>query len=76
MCAAAGVSVCPHAGGVGLCEYVRHLAVVNFVHFAPSWDGVLVEFADHLHQHFLDPAKVRPSQLLRPRGNSKSADVS
>ena len=47
-----GVPVCPHAGGVGLCEYVQHLAVFDYVAVSGSLEDRVVEFADHLHEHF------------------------
>ena len=50
-----GVPVCPHAGGVGLCEYVQHLAIVDYICISASLDDRVVEYVDHLHEHFLDP---------------------
>ena len=52
-----GVPVCPHAGGVGLCEYVQHLAMFDFVCVAGSMEGRVLEFVDHLHEHFVDPVR-------------------
>ena len=55
-----GVPVCPHAGGVGLCEMVRHLSVLDHVAVSGRLDGRFIEYVDHLHEHFLDPgARVR-----------------
>ena len=50
-----GVPVCPHAGGVGLCEYVQHLAMFDYIAVSGSLDGRVVEYVDHLHEHFVDP---------------------
>ncbi len=54
-----GVPVCPHAGGVGLCEYVQHLAMIDYVAISGSLENRLCEFAGHLHEHFLDPVMMR-----------------
>jgi L-fuconate dehydratase len=53
-----GVPVCPHAGGVGLCEYVQHLSMFDYAAVSGSMDGRIVEYVDHLHEHFVDPAVV------------------
>jgi L-fuconate dehydratase len=54
-----GVPVCPHAGGVGLCELVQHLSAFDFVAVSGSFDDVVVEYVDHLHEHFVDPVRMR-----------------
>lgn len=59
MAAKFGVPVCPHAGGVGLCEYVQHLSMFDFVCVSGSKEGRMVEYASHLHEHFLSPVVVR-----------------
>ena len=59
MAAKFGVPVCPHAGGVGLCEYVQHLAIFDYLRVGTSLDGRMVEYVDHLHEHFVDPVRVR-----------------
>jgi L-fuconate dehydratase len=61
-----GVPVCPHAGGVGLCEMVRHLAMFDFVAVTGSLDGRTIEWVDHLHEHFEDPAVVRNGRYVAP----------
>jgi L-fuconate dehydratase len=61
-----GVPVCPHAGGVGLCEMVRHLSMFDFVAVSGSQDGRYIEYVDHLHEHFLDPAVVRNGRYVVP----------
>ena len=53
-----GVPVCPHAGGVGLCELVQHLFAFDFLRVGTSLDGRMVEYVDHLHEHFTDPVTV------------------
>jgi len=53
-----GVPVCPHAGGVGLCEYVQHLAMFDYLRVSTRLDGRMVEYVDHLHEHFVDPVSV------------------
>jgi L-fuconate dehydratase len=50
-----GVRVCPHAGGVGLCEAVQHMSMFDFVAVSASREGRVIEFVDHLHEHFLTP---------------------
>jgi L-fuconate dehydratase len=58
MAAKFGVPVCPHAGGVGLCEYVQHLAIFDYLRVGTSLDGRMVEYVDHLHEHFADPVRA------------------
>jgi L-fuconate dehydratase len=58
MAAKFGVPVCPHAGGVGLCEYVQHLAVFDYIAVSGSLENRVVEYVDHLHEHFVDPVVV------------------
>jgi len=60
------VPVCPHAGGVGLCEYVRHLAVWDFVSVSGSLENRMTEFADHLHEHFKHPATIKHGSYVVP----------
>jgi L-fuconate dehydratase len=60
-----GVAVCPHAGGVGLCEMVQHLAMFDFVGVGASADRVL-EYVDHLHEHFTDPVRIVAGHYLAP----------
>ena len=60
------VPVCPHAGGVGLCNYVQHLSAFNFIAVAPSLDNVVLEFSDHLHEHFVDRLCVEHARYRLP----------
>jgi L-fuconate dehydratase len=61
-----GVPVCPHAGGVGLCEAVQHLSMFDFVAVSGSMDGRMIEFVDHLHEHFVTPTVVEGGRYLVP----------
>ena len=66
MAAKFGVPVCPHAGGVGLCEYVQHLSIFDYVAVSGSLDGRRIEFVDHLHEHFVDPVTIANGRYLAP----------
>ncbi|PWJ82349.1 L-fuconate dehydratase [Pseudaminobacter salicylatoxidans] len=59
MAARCGLKVCPHAGGVGLCEYVQHLSMIDYVSIAGTREGRVIEFVDHLHEHFITPCIIR-----------------
>jgi L-fuconate dehydratase len=59
-----GVPVCPHAGGVGLCEYVQHVAAFDYLSVSGSTDGRVIEWVDHLHEHFVHPAVVADGHYL------------
>lgn len=59
--------VCPHAGGVGLCEYVQHLSMIDFVCVSGTREGRVVEYVDHLHEHFVDPCVVRNAVYMPPQ---------
>jgi L-fuconate dehydratase len=61
-----GVPVCPHAGGVGLCELVQHLAMFDYVAVSGSLEERTIEYVDHLHEHFVEPAVVRGGRYLAP----------
>ncbi|WP_018151024.1 L-fuconate dehydratase [Leeia oryzae] len=58
--------VCPHAGGVGLCEYVQHLSMIDYLCFSGSYEGRVTEYVDHLHEHFVDPCVVRNAAYMPP----------
>ncbi|MFG6429015.1 L-fuconate dehydratase [Roseateles sp. LYH14W] len=66
MAAKLGLPVCPHAGGVGLCEYVQHLSMIDYLCIAGTRDGRVIEYVDHLHEHFVDPCVVRGAAYLPP----------
>jgi L-fuconate dehydratase len=61
-----GIPVCPHAGGVGLCEMVQHLAMFDFVSVTGSLEGRMIEYIDHLHEHFVDPVVVTDGRYRAP----------
>lgn len=61
-----GVPVCPHAGGLGLCEYVQHVSAIDYVAVSASLDDRTTEFADHLHEHFVHPVRVAGGRYLLP----------
>ncbi|MEU1665188.1 enolase C-terminal domain-like protein [Streptomyces sparsogenes] len=68
-----GVPVCPHAGGVGLCELVQHLAMFDFVAVSGSWEDRVIEYVDHLHEHFDAPAVVEGGRYRAPAVPGSSA---
>jgi L-fuconate dehydratase len=70
-----GVPVCPHAGGVGLCELVQHLAMFDFVAVSGSLDGRAIEYVDHLHEHFTDPVRIQDGRYLAPTAPGMSAQI-
>ena len=61
-----GVPVCPHAGGVGLCEYVQHLAIYDYIAMNPSIENRYCEYVDHLHEHFVHPVRVVNARYQAP----------
>lgn len=75
MAAKYGLPVCPHAGGVGLCEYVQHLAMIDYICIAGTRDGRVVEYVDHLHEHFLDPCVIRDAAYLPPQAPGFSIEM-
>lgn len=70
-----GVPVCPHAGGVGLCEYVQHLSIFDFLCVSKSLDNRVLEYVDHLHEYFLDPVRIVKGHYLLPRRPGYSIQV-
>ena len=70
-----GVPVCPHAGGVGLCELVQHLSIVDFVAVSGSLEHRLTEYVDHLHEHFVEPCRVVDGHYLLPEAPGYSAQM-
>jgi L-fuconate dehydratase len=75
MAAKFGVTVCPHAGGVGLCEYVQHLSFFDYLRVGRSMDGRMVEYVDHLHEHFTDPVRVAGGRYLLPERPGYSVEM-
>jgi L-fuconate dehydratase len=70
-----GVPVCPHAGGVGLCELVQHLSAFDYIAVSGSMDGRVIEYVDHLHEHFLDPVVIRAGRYVLPSQPGYSAQM-
>jgi L-fuconate dehydratase len=70
-----GVPVCPHAGGVGLCEMVQHLAMFDFVSVSGTMDGRVIEYVDHLHEHFEDPVQVSGGRYHAPHTPGLGATI-
>ena len=66
MAAKYGLPVWPHAGGVGLCEYVQHLSMIDFLVVSGSKEGRVIEYVDHLHEHFVDPCVIRDAAYMPP----------
>ena len=67
--------VCPHAGGVGLCEYVQHLAIFDYVCVSASLENRMIEYVDHLHEHFVDPVVVSDGAYRVPTKPGYSIEV-
>jgi L-fuconate dehydratase len=67
MAAKFGVPVCPHAGGVGLCEYVQHIALFDYICVSGSLENRVLEYVDHLHEHFIEPVTIRHGRYMPPR---------
>ncbi|KRA63903.1 fuconate dehydratase [Caulobacter sp. Root655] len=67
MAAKYDLPVCPHAGGVGLCEYVQHLSMIDYLCFSGTREGRVIEYVDHLHEHFVEPCVIRDAAYMPPR---------
>ncbi|MBA2964392.1 fuconate dehydratase [Ramlibacter sp. MAH-25] len=70
-----GVPVCPHAGGVGLCEYVQHVSLFDYIAVSGSLEGRVLEYVDHLHEHFVDPVVIRAGRYMPPRRPGYSIEM-
>ncbi|MGW4113858.1 enolase C-terminal domain-like protein [Actinosynnema sp. NPDC004786] len=70
-----GVPVCPHAGGVGLCELVQHLSMFDYVAVSGTMDDRVIEYVDHLHEHFVDPVRVVGGRYAAPTAPGFSATM-
>jgi L-fuconate dehydratase len=66
MAAKFGIAVCPHAGGVGLCEHAQHLSFFDYVSVSGALEDRVIEYVDHLHEHFEDPVRVEGGRYLAP----------
>ena len=69
------VTVCPHAGGVGLCEYVQHLSIFDYLGVSASLEDRVIEFVDHLHEHFVTPVHIRNGHYLLPLEPGYSIEI-
>jgi L-fuconate dehydratase len=67
MAAKYGKAVWPHAGGVGLCEYVQHLSIIDYLVVSGTKDGRVIEYVDHLHEHFIEPCDIRNAAYMPPQ---------
>ncbi len=70
-----GVRVCPHAGGVGLCELVQHLSMFDFVAVSGTQEDRMIEFVDHLHEHFVTPVVVEGGRYRAPLAPGSGAEM-
>ncbi|HTA84723.1 MAG TPA: enolase C-terminal domain-like protein [Silvibacterium sp.] len=69
------IPVCPHAGGVGLCEYVQHLSAFDYLRVSGSLEDRVTEFVDHLHEHFVDPVRIRNGHYLLAEKPGYSVEI-
>jgi len=70
-----GIPVCPHAGGVGLCEYVQHESIFDYICITGSLEGRMIEYVDHLHEHFVDPCVMRRGRYTVPAAAGTSITI-
>ncbi len=75
MAAKYGLKVCPHAGGVGLCEYVQHMSMIDYLCIAGTRKGRVIEYVDHLHEHFVDPCTIRNAAYVPPERPGFSVEM-
>jgi L-fuconate dehydratase len=69
------VPVCPHAGGVGLCEHVQHLSIWDYISVSASLDSRLLEYVDHLHEHFINPVRMKGGHYMPPTQPGYSTEI-
>jgi L-fuconate dehydratase len=75
MAAKFNIPVCPHAGGVGLCEYVQHLSAFDYLRVSTTLENRVTEFVDHLHEHFVDPVRIKDGRYLLPAQPGYSIEI-
>jgi L-fuconate dehydratase len=75
MAAKHGIPVCPHAGGVGLCELVQHLSMFDYLAVAGTDEGRVTEYVDHLHEHFVHPVVIRQARYMPPTAPGYSTEI-
>ncbi len=75
MAAKYNLPVCPHAGGVGLCEYVQHLSMIDYLCIAGTREGRVIEYVDHLHEHFKEPCVIDNAAYMPPKAPGFSIEM-
>ena len=75
MAAKFGVPVCPHAGGVGLCEYVQNVSIFDYIAVSASLENRVLEYVDHLHEHFVEPVVIRNGRYMPPKRPGYSIEI-
>jgi L-fuconate dehydratase len=70
-----GIPVCPHAGGVGLSEYVQHLSLIDYIVVGAELDGRVIEYVDELHEHFVDPCRIANGRYVVPEAPGYSIEM-
>jgi L-fuconate dehydratase len=75
MAAKFDVMVCPHAGGVGLCEYVQHLSMWDYLACSGTMENRMIEFVDHLHEHFVEPCRIEQGHYMMPTAPGYSIEM-
>ncbi len=75
MAAKFDIPVCPHAGGVGLCEYVQHLSMIDYIAISGSLENRIIEYVDHLHEHFFDPVVIKNGNYMVPTMPGYSIEI-
>jgi len=70
-----GIPVCPHAGGVGLCEYVQHLSIFDYICVGASLEDRILEYVDHLHEHFVHPVVIKDGRYMPPEAPGYSIEM-
>ena len=69
------IPVCPHGGGVGLCELAQHIGMLDYISFAGTMEGRMIEYVDHLHEHFVHPVQIRDGKYLVPKDSGYSVEI-
>ncbi|MEO9146196.1 MAG: L-fuconate dehydratase [Ginsengibacter sp.] len=75
MAAKFNIPVCPHAGGVGLCEYVQHLSMIDYICISGTLENRMTEYVDHLHEHFVDPVIIEKGNYMPPQAPGYSIEI-
>lgn len=75
MAAKFNIKVCPHAGGVGLCEYVQHIAMIDYICISGTMEDRVVEYVDHLHEHFIEPVVMKSGRYMPPQAPGYSIEL-